>query len=64
MKKQPTKEPGRQLTKDAFYAQWLELVGTGLGSMMAYNKLEAWHKNTFGQTRYSSYYSFRQVRDR
>ena len=58
------KEPGRQLTKVAFYEKWLGHVKTGLGSMQAYERLEDWHYKQFGHRRYSSYQSFRQVRDR
>ena len=46
------KEPGRQLTKVAFYEQWLKYVKTGLGSMQAYERLEDWHFRQFGHSQY------------
>lgn len=53
---------GLQLTKQGFEDEWWKLVQSGLPYVTAYNKLEEWHLEQFGEYRYSSYNSFAVVR--
>ena len=55
---------GLQMTKQAFEDEWWKYVQTGMSYTHAYNTLERWHMETFGNYRYSSYESFTQVRNR
>ena len=51
------------LTKEVFEEEWYKLVRTGLGHMKAYDILEEWHYDRYGSFRYSTYYSFANIRD-
>ncbi|MCP3893410.1 MAG: hypothetical protein GY706_02080, partial [Bacteroides sp.] len=55
---------GLQLTKQGFEDKWWELVQAGLAYVKAYNDLEEWHFEKFGEYRYASYASFANTRSK
>lgn len=52
-----------QLTKKEFEKEWLVHVNMGYGYMKAFDIVNDWHLENFGEYRYADYDSFRAVRD-
>lgn len=55
---------GLQMTAEAFEEEWWKYVQSGMSNIHAYNTLEKWHMEKFGEYRYSSYESFSHVKAR
>lgn len=55
---------GEQLTKQAFEDMFWDRVQMGVPMVQAFHEINNWHLLTYGEERYSSYYSFAAVRDR
>lgn len=51
-------------TKEGFTHKFYEYLAGGLGCQQAFDRLNKEYKDLFGHKRYSSYDSYRKVRDR